>query len=70
MHRNIVKTNVPTVPTKVVKENAEIFPDFIHPATAYRSINKNQFWSFLKLADLILVFIRKAQKTQNTITGQ
>ena len=43
MHRNIVKTDVPTVPTKVIKENAEIFPDFIHPTTAYRSINKNKF---------------------------
>ena len=48
--------------------NADIFADFIHPAIN-PSINKNEFSSFLKLADVIPVF-KKSQKTQNTITGQ
>ena len=40
------------VPTKIIKENADIFADFIHPAIN-ASINKNEFPSFLKLADVI-----------------
>ena len=56
------------VPTKIIKENADIFADFIHPAIN-PSINKNEFSSFVKLADVIPVF-KKSQKTQNTITGQ
>ena len=43
------------VPTKIIKENADIFPDFIHPAIN-ASINKKEFPSFLKLVDVIPVF--------------
>ena len=43
------------VPMKIIKENADIFADFIHPAIN-TTINKNEFPSFLKLADVILVF--------------
>ena len=43
------------VPTKVIKENADIFTDFIHPAVN-TSTNKNEFSSFLKLADIKTVF--------------
>ena len=39
------------VPTKIIKENADIFADFIHPAIN-ATINKNQFPSFLKLVDM------------------
>ena len=35
------------VPTKITKDNADIFADFIHPKIN-ASINKNQFPSFLK----------------------
>ena len=41
--------------TKIITENADIFADFIHPAINV-SINKNEFPSFLKLADVIPVF--------------
>ena len=43
------------VPTKIIKENADIFADFIHPAIN-ASINKNEFPSFLKLPDVMRVF--------------
>ena len=43
------------VPTKIIKENADIFADFIHPAIN-ASINKKEFPSFLKLVDVIPVF--------------
>ena len=43
------------VPTKIIKDNADIFTDFLHPAIN-ASINKNEFLSFLKLADVIPVF--------------
>ena len=43
------------VPTKVIKENADIFIDFIHRAVN-TSTNKNEFSSFLKLADIKTVF--------------
>ena len=49
MRRNLAKTDVPT---KIIKENADIFADFIDPAIN-ASINKNEFPSFLKLADVI-----------------
>ena len=49
MRRNLAKTDVPT---KIIKENADIFAGFIHSAIN-ASINKNEFPSFLKLADLI-----------------
>ena len=43
------------VPTKIIKENANIFTDFIHPSIN-ASINNGDFPSFLKLANMILVF--------------
>ena len=43
------------VPTRIIKENANIFADCIHPAVN-ASINKNEFPSFLKLADVMPVF--------------
>ena len=43
------------VPTKIIKESADIFADFIHPAIN-TIINKNEFPSFLNLADVIPVF--------------
>ena len=41
--------------TKIIKENADIFADFNHPAIN-ASINKNEFSSFLRLADVIPAF--------------
>ena len=43
------------VPTKIIKENGDIFADFIH-ATINTTINKNEFLIYLKLADVISVF--------------
>ena len=48
------------VPTKIIKENADIFPDFIYPEIN-ASIDKNEFPSSLKVADVIRVF-RKGLK--------
>ena len=42
-------------PIKIIKDNADIFADFLHLAIN-ASINKNEFLSFLKLADVILAF--------------
>ena len=44
-----------TIPTKVIKEDANILIDFIHPAIN-ASNNKNEFLSFLKLAYVITSF--------------
>ena len=43
------------VPTKTLKENVDIFEDFIQP-TINTTINKNEFPSVLKLADVKPVF--------------
>ena len=43
------------VPTKIIKESADIFADFFHPAIN-TTINKKEFPSLLKLADVIPVF--------------
>ena len=43
------------VPTKIIKENADIFTDFIHPSTN-GAINNDNFSSFSKLADVIPIF--------------
>ena len=43
------------VPTKIIKENADIFADFIQLAIN-TSINTNEFPSLLKLAGVIPVF--------------
>ena len=43
------------VPTKIIKENADIFTDFGHPSLNV-SINNGDFPSFRKLGNTILVF--------------
>ena len=43
------------VPTKIIKENADIFTDFVHPSIN-ASINSDDFPSFLKLTNMIPVF--------------
>ena len=52
------------VPTKIIKENADIFADFIHPAINI-TINKNEFPSFLKLADVIPVFKKGSKNSKH-----
>ena len=52
------------VPTKIIKENADIFADFIHPAIN-ASINKNEFPSFLKLADVVPVFNKGSKNSKH-----
>ena len=52
------------VPTKIIKENADIFADFIHPAIN-ATINKNEFPSFLKLADVIPVFKKGSKNSKH-----
>ena len=52
------------VPTKIIKENAAIFADFIHPAIN-ASINKNEFPSFLKLADVMPVFKKGSKNSKH-----
>ena len=52
------------VPTKIIKENADIFADFIHPAIN-TTINKNEFPSFLKLADVIPVFKKGSKNSKH-----
>ena len=51
------------VPTKVIKENADIFADFLH-AAINTTINKNEFPSFLKLADVIPVFKKGSKNSK------
>ena len=52
------------VPTKIIKDNAHIFADFIHPVIN-ASINKNEFPSFLKLADAIPVFKKGSKNSKH-----
>ena len=52
------------VPTKIIKENADIFADFIHPAIN-ASINKNEFPSFLKLAGVLPVFKKGSKNSKH-----
>ena len=52
------------VGTKIIKENADIFADFIHPVIN-TTINKNQFPSFLKLADVIPVFKKDSKNAEH-----
>ena len=52
------------VPTKVIKENADIFADFLH-AAINTTINKNEFPSFLKLADVIPVFKKGSKNSKH-----
>ena len=52
------------VPRRTIKENADIFADFIHPAID-TTINKNEFASFLKLADVIPVFQKSLKSSKD-----
>ena len=49
--------------TKIIKENADIFADFIHSAIN-TTINKNEFLSCLKLADVIPVFKKGSKNSK------
>ena len=55
------------VPRRTIKENADIFADFIHPAID-TTINKNEFTSFLKLADVIPVFQKNSKDNYRPIS--
>ena len=61
MRRNLSKTRWAK---KVVKEYADIFADFSHPATN-ASINKNEFPSFLKLADVTPTFKKGSKNSKH-----
>ena len=52
------------VSTKIIKENADIFTDFIHLAIN-ASINKNEFPFFLKLEDVIHVFKKCSKNSKH-----
>ena len=52
------------VPTKIIKENADIFTDFIHPSIN-ASINNGDFPSFLKLANVIPVFKKDSKNSKD-----
>ena len=51
-------------PIKIIEENAGIFADFIHRAINV-FINKNEFPSFLKLADVIAVFKKVSKNSKH-----
>ena len=52
------------VPTKIIKENAVIFTDFIHPSIN-ASINDGNFPSFLKLPNVISVFKKDSKNSKD-----
>ena len=52
------------VPTKIIKENANIFTDFIHPSIN-ASINNGNFPSFLKLAKMIPIFKKDSKNSKD-----
>ena len=52
------------VPAKIIKENDDIFKGFIHPSIN-ASINNGDFPSFLKLANLILVFKKDCKNSKD-----
>ena len=52
------------VPTETIKENADIFAGFIHPAIT-TTINKNEFASFLKLADVRPVLKKSSKNSKD-----
>ena len=52
------------VPTKIIKESANIFAEIIHLAIN-ASINKNKFPSFLKLAHGIPVFKKGSKNSKH-----
>ena len=52
------------VPTKIIKENADIFTDFIHPLINV-SINNGDLPSFLKLSNVIPVFKKDSKNVKD-----
>ena len=52
------------VPTKIIKENANIFTDFVHPSINASS-NNGDFPSFLKLANVIPVFEKDSKNSKD-----
>ena len=52
------------VPTKIIKGNADIFIDFIHPSIN-AAINNSGFPPFLKLANVIPVFKKGSKSTKD-----
>ena len=52
------------VPTKIIRENADIFTNFVRPSTN-ASINNSDFPSFQKLAKVIPVFKRNSKNSKD-----
>ena len=52
------------VPTKIIKENANIFTDFVHPSINASS-NNGDIPSFLKLANVIPVFEKDSKNSKD-----
>ena len=52
------------VPTKIIRENADIFTDFIHPSIN-ALINNGNFPSFLKFANVIPVFKKDCKNSKD-----
>ena len=52
------------VPTKIIKESADIFTDFVHPSID-PSINNGDFPSFLKLANMVSVFKKDSKNSED-----
>ena len=50
--------------TKIIKENADIFTDFVHPSIN-ASINNGDFPSFLKLENVIPVFKKDCKNSKD-----
>ena len=51
------------VPTKLIKENVDIFTDLVHPSVN-ASINNGDFPSFLKFANVIPVFKKDCKNSE------
>ena len=51
------------VPTKLIKENADILTDFVHPSIN-ASVSNGEFPSFLKLANVIPVFKKDSKNSK------
>ena len=52
------------IPTKNLKENADLFADFLHPAFN-ECVESGKFPSFLKPADITLVSIKSLRNSKN-----
>ena len=52
------------VPTKIIKENTDIFTDYFHPAVN-SSIDNGDFTLFLKLSNVIPVFKKDCKSSKD-----